>query len=211
MGYYNKTTTGNALLMPYALYERTYAELPLFFGQGPVHQVAERDPIFTRYYKVEATEHGYRPDESASDIVALEIHRLGYDWFFYVGPALSFPVLIGLLLCVKRRDLRLVLAAFLLTGAAVASCIFAQAHYLAPATVAVYVFAMCGLSYLWDEQSQGARAFAIAVCLTVFVSALTRTTGSATMNDPYGAPDTRELVGPAVGRSAGETTGAGLV
>ena len=194
MGYYNKTTTGRPLLMPYALYERTYAELPLFFGQGRVHQVSSHDPVFTKYYQVEATEHGYRPDASASEIVDVELHRLGQNWFFYVGPALTFPLLIGFLLCVKRRDLLLVLAAFLTTGAAVASCIFAQIHYFAPATVAVYVFAICGLSYLWDQRSDGARAFVIAVCLTVFVTALTRYTGAATMSDPYGYSDTRQQV-----------------
>jgi hypothetical protein len=156
--------------------------------------VVEHDPIFLRYYKGEAVEHGYRPDEAASDIIAVEVNRLGYDWFFYVGPALTFPVFIGFLLCVKRRILWLVIAAFLTTTAAVAACIFAQAHYFSPATVAVYVFAVCGMAYLWDEPSAGPRAFAIAVCLTVFVAALTRNTGSATMNDTYSLPSTRELV-----------------
>ena len=211
MGYYNKTTTGNPLLMPYALYERTYAELPLFFGQGPAHQVSSHDPVFTKYYQVEATEHGYRPDASASDIVDVELHRLGQNWFFYVGPALTFPLLIGFLLCVKRRDLLLVLATFLTTGAAVASCIFAQIHYFAPATVAVYVFAVCGLSYLWDQHTEGARAFVIAVCLTVFVTALTRTTGAATMSDPYGYSDTRQQVARQLANAAGKTAGAGLL
>jgi len=194
MACYNRTTTGNALLMPYALNERTYAELPLFFGQGPVHQVTAHDPVFTKYYQVEAHEHGYKPDASASDIIAMEAHRLGQDWFFYVGPALSFPVLIGFLLCVKRRDLRLVLAVFVTTAAAVAACIFAQVHYFSPATIAVYVFAISGLAYLWDEPGDGAHAFAIAVCLTIVVTALTRTTGSARMNDTYRLAGTRELV-----------------
>jgi hypothetical protein len=30
----------------------------------------------------------------------LEARRLGTDWFFYVGPALSLPVLLGFLSCI---------------------------------------------------------------------------------------------------------------
>jgi len=194
MGYYNRRTTGSPLLMPYALNERTYAELPLFFGQHFTPPATSRDPVFTKYYVVEAQEHQYKPDNSLSGLIGLEVLRAGNNWFFYIGPALSFPVFVGLLLCVKRRDLWLVLAAALTTAAAVASCTFSQAHYFAPATIAIYIFAVAGLDYLWRQQSTGERAFAVAVCLTVMVASLTRNTASAAINATYAFPNVRQMV-----------------
>ena len=194
MARYNQRTTGNAFLMPYALYERTYASLPLFFGQRVTPPQTAHDPVFPKYYVVEAEEHDYQEGKPLSGIVGLEVRRVWNDWFFYVGPALSFPLLIGLLLCIKQRGLRLVLAVTVTTGAAVASCIFSQAHYFAPATVAVYVFAMAGLHYLWQQGGDGERAFAVAVCLTVIVASLTRNTGSSTLNTASAFPNTRKIV-----------------
>ena len=194
MGYYNRRTTGNPLLMPYVLNERTYAELPLFFGQHITPPASSHDPVFTKYYVVEAQEHQYKPGSSLSQLFGLQVLRWGNDWFFYIGPALSFPVFLGLLLCVKRRDLWLVLAAALTTAAAVASCIFSQAHYFAPATITVYVFAVAGLDYLWRQQSTGERAFAVAVCLTVMVASSTRNTASAAVNATYAFPNVRQMV-----------------
>src|SRR5208337_331830 len=57
MGYYNQRTTGKVWLMPYVLNERTYASIPLFFGQRVSTVPQARDPVFAKYYMVEAEEH----------------------------------------------------------------------------------------------------------------------------------------------------------
>ncbi len=194
MAHYNQRTTGDAFLMPYVLNERTYSSLPLFFGQHVTPPGPPHDPVYAKYYLVEAKEHDYQPDKPLSGIIAVQIRRVWKDWFFYVGPALSLPMLIGLLLCIKERRLWLVLAVALTTAAAVAACIFSQAHYFAPATVAVYVFAVAGLHYLWSNGGDAERAFATAVCLTVVVASLSRNSGSSTLNSTYPFPNTRELV-----------------
>ena len=194
MAHYNRRTTGSPLLMPYALNERTYSQLPLFFGQPMPHNVEEHDPVFDRYYVVEAQEHDYQAGKSASQLLSLQLGRLASNWFFYVGPALSFPLLIGLLMCVKQKRLWLVFAATVTTGAAVALCLFSQAHYFSPATVAVYLFVLLGLHNLWEEGTNGARAFVIAVCLTVTVASLSRNSGASAINQRYSFPNTRELV-----------------
>lgn len=46
MGYYNQRTTGNPLLMPYVLNERTYSSLPLFLGQQSRYR-ARRETLFS--------------------------------------------------------------------------------------------------------------------------------------------------------------------
>ena len=52
MGYYNKRTTGNLLLLPHLLNERTYSPLPLFIGQKPKPEMAFRDPVFEKFFRV---------------------------------------------------------------------------------------------------------------------------------------------------------------
>jgi hypothetical protein len=115
------------------------------------------------------------------------------NWFFYIGPALSFPVLLGFLSSLKQPRLRIVVFAALATAVALALCIYTMPHYAAPATVAVYVFATEGLRHLWQGKA-GERAFVVAVCLTVIVASLTRQTGSAAINSTFAFADTRALI-----------------
>ncbi len=194
MGFYNRRTTGNALVMPYVLNERTYASIPLFFGQKVKTIPQAHDPVFAKYYEVEAAEHDTARAGTVPGLIGLEVRRIWSDWFFYVGVALSFPVFIGVLLCVKRRVLWLPLAVLLTTGAAVAMCSFTQAHYLSPATAAIYVLAVSGLQYLWEQRNTGERAFVVAACATVVIVSLTRNTPIAAMNAEYRFPNIREEV-----------------
>ncbi len=194
MGYYNKRTTGDALLLPHLLNERTYSPLPLFIGQKPKSGLVFRDPVFEKFFQVTEQEYRYQDTKSVAGVVGLEAERFGGDWLFYVGPALSFPVLLGLFLSITKPDLRIVAAVTLSTAIALALCIYSMPHYAAPATIVVYVLAIEGLRYLWQQRNHGERAFVIAVCLTVVVASLTRQTGSAAMNSTFALPNARKLV-----------------
>jgi hypothetical protein len=197
MAYYNKKTTGSPLLLPYVLYQRTYPDLPLalplFLGQGARPYLPARDPVFEKWYAVLVEEHGYQQTNTVSGLVALEARRLGINWLFYVGPALSFPVLLGFLSCITQRRLRIAVAVTIATGAAIAMSVVSQVHYFSPATAAVYIFAVAGLHYLWQQQKDGERAFVIAVCLTVVAVSVSRQTGS-TANTVFTFRDARKLV-----------------
>src|SRR5208337_4672343 len=198
MGYYNQKTTGSPFLLPYVLYERTYPDLPtslpLLFGKKATPDLPARDPVFEKWYAVLAEEHGYEQTKTVSGIVALEAQRLGVNWLFYVGPALSFPLLLGLLSCIVQPRLRIAVAVTITTGAAVAVNLVSQLHYFSPATIAVYLFAVEGLRYLWQQHKPAERAFVIAVCLTVVVVTLTRQTGSSAMNARFAFHDARKLI-----------------
>ena len=137
-----------------------------------------RDPVFAKYYVVESEEHGLAQTKTLSGLIGWEAERLGMNWLFYVGAALSLPLILGVLLCVKLRQLWIVLGATVTTGLAVALCSFTQVHYFAPATVAVYVFVVEGLRYLWEQHGMGERAFTIAVVITVVVVSLARQSAS---------------------------------
>ena len=194
MGHYNRATTGQALLMPYVLNYRTYWPLPFFLGQKGNPGLELQDPVFAKFFQSTEEEYGYQKTKTISGLLDLESQRLGSDWFFYIGPALSLPVLIGFLSCIQQARLRIVVLVSLSTVAALAVCIYSMPHYAAPATVAVYVFAVEGLRYLWDQKACGERSFVVAVCVTVLAVSLARQTGSTALNSRFQFPNQRKLI-----------------
>ena len=204
MGHYNRSTTGDALLLPHLLNERTYSPLPLFLWQRAKPPLAFRDPAFAKFFKVTEDEYGYQETRSFSGLLSIEGRRFMLDWFFYVGPALSFPVLLGFLSAARQPRLRIVVFAALAVAIALALCIYTMPHYAAPVTVVVYLFAVEGLRHLWMQGRDGERAFVVAVCVTVVIVSLTRQTGSAAINSTFAFPDTRKLVTQQLDRERGK-------
>lgn len=192
MGYYNKQTTGNSLLLPHLLNERTYSPLPLLLVQKPRPELKFHDPVFEKFFRLTEEEYEYQKTKSLSGLISVEGERFGGDWFFYVGPALTLPVLVGFFSSLMKPRLRIVAAVMFSTAIALALCIYTMPHYAAPVTVAVYVFAAEGLRYFWEQQKDGERAFVIAVCITVVAVSLARQTGSSAMNAKSTFPDARK-------------------
>ena len=193
MGYYNQRTTGNPLLLPHVLNERTYSSLPLFLWQKGNPTITFRDPAFARFYQVLAQEFGYNEIRSASGLRDIEVARFLQAWFFYIGLALSLPVLIGFVLGLRQEKFRLVILAALCTALAFASSFYTMLHYAAPATIAVYVFAVEGLRYFWAQRHTAERCFVVAVCVTVAATCLSRQSGAA-VNTAFAYPDNRRLI-----------------
>jgi len=194
MGYYNRQTTGDPLLLPHLLNERVYSPLPLFLWQKPKSDVTFRDPVFAKFFQVTEQEYAYEKTKSLSGVFGVEISRLEQNWFFYCGVALSLPVLIGFLSACKEPPLRIVVFVAASTVIAVGLCTYTMFHYAAPLTVTVYIFAAEGLRYLWQQKATGEQAFVVAVCFTVVITSLLRQTGSAAVNATFALPDTRALV-----------------
>ena len=204
MGYYNQRTTGNAVLLPHILNERTYSPLPLFLWQRPKPNPTFRDPVFAKFFKLTEEEYGYQKTKSISGLISLAGARFLSDWFFYIGPALTFPVFLGMISSAIQPRMRIVVFAGLAMALALALCIYTMPHYAAPATVAIYLFAAEGLRYLWQQGREGEQAFVVAVCITVVVASLTRQTGSTATNSTFAFPDTRKLITQQLERKPGE-------
>lgn len=192
MGIYNHATTGHALLMPYTLNHQTYWRLPFFIGQKQNLSARVDDPAFVKFFESTAQIYEYDKTKSLSGMADLETDRILQNWFFYVGPVLTFPVIIGVISSFRQPRLRVVLLVLLAISLALAICIYNLPHYFAPATVVVFVFAVEGLRYLWDTQDRGERCFVVAVCVTVALTA--SITGSASLYMRYVSPDGRRLV-----------------
>lgn len=204
MGCYNQRTTGSALLLPHLLNERTYSPLPLFFWQQPRSNMRFHDPVFAKFFSVTEDEYKYEQTKSLSGLLSVEVERFLTDWFFYIGVALSLPVVIGLLSSIKQPKMRVVVLVAFSTVIALILCIYSMPHYAAPATVTVYVFGVEGLRYLWEQRRGGEQSFVIAVCVTVLVSSLTRQTGATSLNSRYALPNTRASVARQLQQYAGK-------
>ncbi len=194
MGYYNEKTTGNPLLLPHLLNERVYSPLPLFFWEKPRSDLHFRDPVFEKFYEVTRQEYGYEETKTIAGFITTEAARLVTNWFFYCGLALSFPAIVGMLSLWRRWPGRLAIFAAGSMALAVALCTYTMFHYAAPATVMVYLFAVEGLRYLWQQRTTGEQAFVLAVCFTVLITSLSRQTASAAVNSVFTFPDNRRLI-----------------
>lgn len=193
MGYYNERTTGNPLLLPHVLNERTYSPFPLFLWQKGTSTIRFRDPAFARFYEALAQEYSYGKIKSAAGLRDIEASRFLQAWFFYIGPALSLPILIGLISGLQQERVRLAILAALCTAIAFGSSFYTMMHYAAPATITVYLLGVVGLRYMWLQRHTAERSFVVAVCVTVVVVCLTRQTG-AVANVIFAYPNNRRLI-----------------
>ena len=192
MIYYNFRTTGSVFLMPYALNERVYSSLPLFVLESPKPGPAYRHADIEKFWMEQKDK--YRNLKSASAVISWDFERFVADWWFYVGPALSLPVLLGFLSSVTRGRHRVAVYSIAATWLAVAFSIYSQPHYLAVATVAIYLFALEGLRYMWQSSSRIGRPLVVALCLATVVATLTRNSGTSALYTNFTYGKARQLI-----------------
>jgi hypothetical protein len=194
MGVYNKATTGNALVMPYMLNHQTYWRLPFFAGQKENSMAVSDDPAFVKFFELTAKAFEYDKTKSAQGLLEIEGNRIFRNWIFYVGPALTFPVLIGFVSCLRQARLRIAAILFAAVSLACALCLFNFQHYFAPATIVMYIFAIEGLRNMWDLRHYAERAFVVGTCAAVAITSCLSGTPSAALYTRFGIPDARKAV-----------------
>jgi len=171
LGAYNEATTGRWLTTPYKINRLGYAIAPAFLFEAPIASEARfagKPEHLRRFYQDEAKP--YRQAHSGvKGLVASVVSKIRSMWFFYVGFALTIPLLAGLWR--SRRDpvvwpsLLLFIAGFSLTS-------WAYPHYAAPAMPLVMILIMRGFGALAAGSHRGAflartLPFAAAVPLAV--------------------------------------------
>jgi MFS family permease len=194
MGAYNRATTGSAIVMPYTLNHHTYWPLPFFVGQKENPDAKIDDPAFVKFFQSTAKAYDYDKTTSLSGMAEIEVGRIIRNWVFYVGLALTFPVVVGFISSLTQSRLYVAGFAFIAISMALAVCIYNITHYFAPATIAVYVFAVEGLRYMWDTTHLGERAFVIAVCITVALTSSMPQSVTNALYTKYNIADGREKV-----------------
>jgi hypothetical protein len=135
MGYYFWRVTGDPMTMPYVVEAKQYGVVPLFIWQKLRPAPNYNDDRLRYFYTRWAA---FRPSQG---------QRWFVYWAFYLGPVLTMPLL-ALPGIVRDRRTRFLLIA---TGTTVVPLVvewWAQPHYAAPATLAVYGLMLQGARHL---------------------------------------------------------------
>lgn len=180
MGYYFWRVTGSPFRMPYQVDRSTYAMAPYFLWQAPAlapiyHQKALQD-----FYTGTELDF-YTRNRTLRTVLAIEVAKAGEIWLFYLGPALTIPLIFvfaavpyGTSWHRLSRRLRFLLIALTISLAGLAIEVFFFPHYAAPMTALLYGFVLMAMEGLQGWQWQGkqvgrflTRAVPV-VCMLVF-------------------------------------------
>ena len=135
MMYYFWRVTGNPLKMPYQVVAEQYSITPLFLWQklrpAPHYNNDALRYFYTHWNTRAPTEHG----------------RFARYWCFYVGPALTPPLLMAWVAWSDRK-MRFFLALCIFVGIALAIEWWGFPQYAAPVTPALYAVMLQGLRHL---------------------------------------------------------------
>lgn len=144
-GYYNYRVTGHSFLMPYMVNHKSYGQPPFFLWQKPLSPPAYHHAVMREFYDNDLR--AYRYQLTFSGFLHSCIARAWMMWGFYLGPALSLPLL-AFPWIIRDRRVRfpLVAGGIFLLGLVVET--WMSPHYLAPALGLVYVVLVQCLRHL---------------------------------------------------------------
>jgi hypothetical protein len=156
IGYYNWRVTGNPLVLPYTIYNRTYMSAPQFRWQElpPVHEY--RNPEMAAFYKSERElwlRNRSNWTWNGGRATLLQIAE-GFQEF-YAPLELGIPALIALFYIRANRKIRLLAVAAVIFSAALLCNVWFVAHYAAPFTAGLYVLIVMGFRYLRRWKANG--------------------------------------------------------
>jgi hypothetical protein len=128
MGYYNWRLTGNALLLPHTLNERTYHTAPLFLWQPFKPKLHYNNMAFQVFYNG-FERSSYQTDwEHAKRVSEEKANRFGVT-YLWTGTQLLLPALPFLFL---DRKMRMFLVTLIVGMAGIFAVIWSNSHYAAP-------------------------------------------------------------------------------
>ena len=133
MGYYNWRVTGNALLLPQALYRRVYWDVPLFVWQPVKPAVAYDDHQFTSMFEV-AT----KPAFVGRSWVRQALTKCHWAWGFFLHETLTISFLTLPWLIFDRR-IRFLMLQFAWCGVWLLLVYWFEPHYAAPLTASIFI------------------------------------------------------------------------
>jgi hypothetical protein len=181
MGYYFWRVTGNPFRMPYQVDRSTYARAPYFPWQQPNPTPVYRQDALRDFYNG-AEFNFYAQHRSGSGILVVEAVKLAEIWLFYLGPALTLPLIFcfaaapyGASWRGLSSELRFLLIALAVLLAGFAIEVFPFPHYVAPITGLLYGLVLMAMQAVWRWEWTArpvgrflARAVP-AICILTFV------------------------------------------
>ena len=210
-GYYYYRVTGNPFRMTYQVNRETYATTPYFIWQSPRPEPQYRHVVMRDFYRRELKE--FEEKRTISGALRFSVEKILTLWTFYLGPALTIPLL-ALPAIFRDRKMRFVLAAlaFFLVGLAVET--WTMPHYFAPATGLLYIVVVQCMRHLqlwrWRGQALGA-ALVRMVPITLIAMIVLRVVAAAA-NAPVEPPWPRgDMDRAAIVRTLTQTPGQHVV
>jgi hypothetical protein len=196
MGYYNWRITGNPLLLPYVVNDRTYLSTPPFVWQKLAVPIPQHNPQMESFYNKWARTFWLRSRFAVHN-------RVGKFVYFFLWPELCIP-LIALPWLWRDRRVRFLLLQFSLSFTGLLAVVWFEPHYAAPLLATLTAIVVQAMRHVRQWRT-GQRAYGLGITRAILVFAVA-------MNVVYVAraardPRARSLVAPAgawgaVGNSA---------
>ena len=171
-GYYYFRVTGSPLRMTYMVNRGTYATAPYFLWEEPRPEPAYHHAVMRDFYERELVR--FQETRTVGGFLRHGALKVAYAWGFYLGPALTIP-LVALPWLVRDRKMRFLLLASAVFLLGIAVEVFTMPHYLAPATGLLYVLLVQGMRHLrlwkWHGRPVGPALVRCVpvVCCTMIV------------------------------------------
>jgi len=179
IAYYDWRVTGDPLLMPYLLYQKSYGMPQPFLWQHPIPAPPRvsgyRDIADAYQWQLNS----YMTNATRSGLPGAIWEKMVGFWSFYLQPSLTIP-LIFLPLIWRNRRLRFLILAAAVVAIGAAFYPFLFPHYLAPICGALLAVVVQGMRYLrawrWHGRRAGLLLFRSALAVVVAFSFLSKET-----------------------------------
>ncbi len=146
LGVYNLRVTGNALLMPYLVHDRTYSIMPVFLWQAPRPEPTYRHKALRDFHRGFAGH--YLRQRSIVGLMKIKAYDFTLLSLFYLfGPVLMVPFVM-LPWALRDRWMRLAALTCGLMGVALLAESSILNHYAAPITCLLFALVVQGIRHL---------------------------------------------------------------
>ena len=167
--YYFFRVTGNALRMPQQLNRDTYAVAKYFYWQSPYPTPVYRSKAMSEFYGGAELEQ-FSEARTLPGFLLQTAVKVGRIWTFYIGAALTIPLLFLPRVARNRRTrLLVVFAAACFAGNALV--IFYIAHYSAPMAAVIVALVLQGMRHLraWKFEGKSSGLFLTRALVVICV------------------------------------------
>jgi hypothetical protein len=167
VAYYNWRVTGNPVVFPHFIEQRMYITTPIFLWQHDKPPLNYANPQFDDFY------HNFMPSlyrTSWADAEGQFWWKATEFWQFFLGPALSIPIL-ALPWLFGDRHIRLLLIQVVLSALGLWIVVFYHPHYAAPLAATVFLLLMQGMRRMRGWRFRG-RAVGVGLTRLVVLFSL---------------------------------------
>jgi len=171
-GYYYYRVTGSPFRMTYQVNRETYATAPYFLWQQARPEPSYNHRIMRDFYRWELAQ--FEQNRTVRGALRRTRDKLVGWWMFYLGPALSAPLL-AFPWILRDRRMRFPLVALAVFVAGLAPQTWTLPHYFAPATALLYLVLLQCMRHMrffgGGHSTQGAAAvrMIVVVCCAMVI------------------------------------------